>query len=232
VAIPLRPLMAYTLDVLADPPDAPPANGAPAPPLYRRSFATSRFASLATFIADIRARPVRHRALTAPVQGLPTAGVAPDLAIQIALQTAGEQALPAADNAGITIYWVRPETSDRFVPHAILIDAAEPIWRTRQQAEVQVVEDQTDDQYRTVVPAQVTALEMKEQPEGDHITGFVRSPSGTRTLAMLSESFSLPATVTLALHRSEGPLYGIDEETQVLLELAFEDHAPWEEVVE
>jgi hypothetical protein len=230
VAIPLRPLMAYTLDVLVDPPNEPPANGAPTP-LYRRSFATSRFANLASFIADIRARPVRHRALVAPVQGLPTDGVAPDLDIQTALQTAGEQALPAPEKAGITIYWVRPETSDRFVPHAILIDAAEPIWRTRQQAQVETVEDQDDDQYRIVVPAEVTALEMVEQ-NGAHIIGFVRSPSGTRTLAMLSESFTPPASVTLALHQTAGSLYGIDEVTQVLLELAFEERAPWEEVIE
>ena len=232
VPITLRPLMAYTLDITVEPPN-PVVPDAATTPLYRRSFATSRFASISALINEVAANKIRHRALQSQLAGLPAgapAATATDEEIQAALRAAGEQALPAASETGLTIYWARRPGSSQFSPHIILIDAAEPLWRMRLEPRLQTVPDQDDPAFQRIVPTPLAALEIIEQA-GSNITRFVRSTGGTRTLAVISDSFNPPAgggVITLALHRAHSELYGISELTEVLIALPLDARAPWE----
>lgn len=240
----LRPLMAYTLDIELDPPNPdttlPSGNPAPKVPLYRRQFTTSRYGSMAELIADLKTKRIRHRALTAPVTltGRLVSGIvsmATDIEIQTALVTAGEQALPAPEETGITIYWAQRPGQVNFSPHVIMIDAAEPLWRSRSTPVLEVVRDADgsviDPAFMRALPGTQVSLELRERA-GSSITRFVRSTSGTRTLAFLSNTFSPPVTgseVTLELHRPESSLYQISDLAQDLIALWLTSIAPWEE---
>jgi hypothetical protein len=76
----------------------------------------------------------------------------------------------------------------------------------------------------------VTALEIIEQT-GANIARFVRSPSGTRTLAMVAPTFTPPATgatITLAARRPASALYTVAEQVLEIAAIHF-TKAPWEE---
>lgn len=234
--MPLRPLMAYTLDLEVDPADAAPVK--PAAPLFRRSFTTGRFASPEALVKDLIGRGVRHRALSAQISGLPSSGVvtiAPDEAIQNALINAGEQALPAAKTGGTVIYWARRSGETNYSPHAILLDSPEALWRVRYEPTMEVVPGQVlgheDPAYQRIVPAETESMFIAEQG-GPNVQRFVRSPSGTRTLVFISDSFSIAnggATLRLLINRPASALYALTAESQPLLTIAFGQRAPWEE---
>jgi hypothetical protein len=231
--VPLRPLMAYTFDIVVDPPD--PEDPAAVPtPLFRRSFATSRYASAAALAAHLQGSSPQHRGLTAPVVGLPTGGkvvIATEEQIQLALTGAGEQALPAAETPGVTLYWAAPPGSSTFAPHAILIDAQEPLWRTRQEPKLETVPGQSDPAFQHIVPQTVPALEIVETGTS-FVERFVCSPGGTRTLVILSSALQPPpdgVELTLSLRRPASALYGLAEETTRLVSLTLRASAPWED---
>jgi hypothetical protein len=231
----LRPLMGYTLDIELDPPAAAPPSGKPSSPLFRRAFKTSQFAGVAALIEDLRQRRVLHRGLSAQIAGLPAAGpdgtaTVTDRQLQDALRTAGEQALPAAERAAVTVYWAPRGTPAAYAPHAILIDSTEPLWRTRYAPIHETVPDQPDPAYKRIVPGTEVALRLVEQG-GPHVDRFVRSPSGTRTLALLSPSFSPAAagtTVTVAAQRPASSLFAITALSELLVSLPLASRPPWE----
>jgi hypothetical protein len=233
--VPLRPLMDYTLDVEMDPAPPPPPATEPRVPLFRRTFTTSRFAGLAELVEDLQRKRIRHRALRAPLAGLPTqapVAVAPDETIQAALVTAGEQARGAPEENGIVVYWARRPGAATFSLHAILIDAAEPLWRFRQEPKLETVPGQLDPAYQRIVPAQAVALRLSEQGS-TAIQRWVRSPGGTRTLALVKDTFAVPAagtTVTIRAERPASTLYGLGAQAVTLLALRLADGgaAPWE----
>jgi hypothetical protein len=231
-AVELRPLMAYTLDVVVDPPNAAPAADKPILPLFRRSFTTGRFADLGALVDDLTGRRIRHRFLTSQLAGLPTGSVAiaTDQSIQAALVAAGEQALPAPEENGVLVYWAKRSGATTFSPHAILVDAAEPLWRTRQEPKLEVVPGQSDPAYQRIVPGEAPSLELIEQGTSG-IERFVHSPSGTRTLAIVKNSFTPGgnASIRLAVRRPASTLYGLSASVVTLSEIAFGRVAPWEE---
>jgi hypothetical protein len=116
----------------------------------------------------------------------------------------------------------------RHVPHAILLDAAESLWRFRDAPRLEVVPDQPDPAYQRVVPGQETALHLEAT---GRVTGFVRSPAGTRTLVLLDDAAwpAAGATVVLHLVRPASALYGIAERRATLTTLPLGGVAPWED---
>ncbi len=237
----LRPLMDYTVDVETDPPPAPPPPTRPQSPFFRRAFTTSRFAGVAELVADVQGRRIRHRALTAPIAGLPATApvaVATDAALEAALLAAGERLLPAPAQSAIAVYWVRRPGSTAYVPHAILVDAIEPLWRTRQEPVLETVPraetlvGDFDPAYKRIVPATVPALRLVESGTSE-VARFVRSPGGTRTLALLKDpgAATLTAgdrTLTIVAERTPSVLYGLSLQTIPILTLALGARAPWE----
>jgi hypothetical protein len=246
--IELRPAMAYTLDIVVDPADPAPTGAAadkPILPLFRRSFTTSTFADLAALVDDVQGRRVRHRFLTSQLAGLPTTSdpveppasppatvtaTATDQVIQAALVAAGEQALPAPEESGVVVYWAKRTGATTFSPHAILLDAAEPLWRLRDEPRLETVPGQSDPAYKRIVPGRAPGMEVVEDGTSG-IARFIRSPSGTRTLAIVKDTFT-PGTggpIRLTVRRTASALYGLAASSVRLVELPFAGVAPWEE---
>jgi hypothetical protein len=229
--VPLRPAMAYTLDIEVDPPN-PPVTDQPILPLYRFHYTTSRFPNLTALVAQLRASLMLHRPLSAMLTGLPGGAVvtATDLQIQEALRVAGEQALPAAALSGIRIYWAKRNGQDTYTPHAILIDAAEPLWRTRSEPRLETVPGQDDPAFQRIVAQKVEAMRIIEEG-GATISKFVRSPGGTRTLAIFSDSFTPQGngtTIKLIVQRLKSDLFGIPELKEALPVITLVPSPPWE----
>jgi hypothetical protein len=81
-----------------------------------------------------------------------------------------------------------------------------------------------------IVPGQAEALRLVEQTPSA-IARFVRSPSGTRTLAILRDTFNPSPggqTITIVVQRPASTLYGLPALNQTLLELPLTPIAPWE----
>lgn len=233
----LRPLMGYTLDLNTHPSLTP----APDPktavtPLFRRTFATSKYATMKALADDLGATAVRHRPLTkkltlpmSPDPQTKSANVVADQDIQQAFLDAGEQALPAPDKHEIVIYWGPFGPGNTYVPHAILLDCTEPLWRHRPEPTFTMpIPD--DKAFKLVEIGPTTSLEVMEQG-GPSIAAFTTSPAGTRTVAMFTANFSPPpqgAVVTLALHRPASTVYGNADEADVIVALPVAPKAPWE----
>ena len=224
VPVALRPSMAYTLDVEAQPVPVPPT-GKAVVPLFRRHFKTGRFTSLPALVDELKARDLLHKALTGPIVGL-AAGEATDIAIEEALEAAGLAPLGPPDRGSRVVLW-RP-LAGRFVPHAILLDADEPLWRFRDAPVQETVPNQPDPAYERIIPGREPSLRLTATGP---VAGFVRSPSGTRTLVLLNDA-AWPvngATVTITADRPASTLYAFAGETAVVTTLPLAGHAPWEE---
>jgi hypothetical protein len=233
----LRPLMGYTLDINTNPSTTPPPDPTkPVTPLFRRAFNTGRYPNMKALATDLGASLVTHRALKqkltlqahlrAPNQDIPRT---PDQDIQDGFISAGEQALPAPDKNAVVMYWVPSAPGGPYVPHAILIDSSEPLWRTRPEPGF-TYPIQSDLSFKIVTIGPNTSLEVVEQG-GPFIGGYVVSPGGTRTLALFRGGFSPPpggTTVTLALHRPASSVYGNADEADVIIALPVATQAPWE----
>jgi hypothetical protein len=226
----LRPLMGYTLDINTSPASPAPPAGAPITPLFRRSFSTGRYANMKAFAADLGATLITHRPLNQKLSFAPTGGailVTPDQDIQTAFMTAGEQALPAPDKNEIVIYWAQSGTT--WVPHAILIDSVEPLWRTRPEPGF-TNPIPSDPSFKLVTISGVPSLELKEHGSSN-IGGYVTSPGGTRTVAIFGAAFVPPAAgapLNLVLHRPASTVYGNADEVESIFTVTVLPHAPWE----
>jgi hypothetical protein len=222
----LRPLMAYTLDIVTDPLQTPPAN-APIAPLYRRAFSTSEYASMAALAADLGVSVVKHRALKSKLSFPSTPGktVVPDHDIQDAFMAAGEQALPPPTQNSIVIYWAQAAGTGPYHPHAVVLDCTEPLWRMRSEPSFQLA-DANDPSFEIVTITSKTALEVSEL-SGTSVSSFIVSPSGTRTVALLANGVP-QGTLTLALHRPASTFYGLADDTKPIVALPIGPTAPWE----
>jgi len=156
---------------------------------------------------------------------------ASDQDIQSAFLAAGEQALPAPAASSITIYWI-PGSGGSYVPHCVLLDCTEPLWRWRQEPTL-TAPDPGDPSFEIVQVAPATALEVIEDTGGGtaSISGFLYSTSGTKTIAFLVPGFAPPAsgtTVQLALHRPQSQAFTIADHVAPIIGLVIGPTAPWE----
>jgi hypothetical protein len=237
----LQPLMAYTLDINMDP--APAQSGSVALPLYRTRFTTSKYASLNALATDLGTSRVKHAHLSGPLNlnvTFPAPSPYPpnspvnykqvtDQLIESAFVAAGEQALPAAADNSITVYWIPGPGNGPYVPYCILIDCTEPLWRTRQEPSLVPV-DPSDPSFNIVQITPASALEVIETG-GSSIHGFAYSPSGTRTIALFAPGFSPPpagTTVTLELHRPASSAFSLVDVVGKIVDLQIGPQAPWE----
>lgn len=240
----LKPLMAYTFDIELNPPDALTA-GESRVPLFRRSFRTSRYAGLEDFADSINTLPVYSIALTGPVTGLPAPGpgegttrtdiaTISDIDLQKALTDAGLPPSAGPEKTGIWILWSL--TGSDFKPTAILIDAAEPMWRLRSEPEKTTVKDGAgriiDPQFVIWEESRTMGLELLEHSGTSIISHYVRSAGGTRCLLMLN-SAALSATgdtpLTIDIRQPASAFHGLPEKREPLITINLEHKAPWEE---
>ena len=232
----LRPLMGYTFDLLTDP-SAPPANpsspGSAVTPLFRRNFSTGRYANMQALAQAFRTNTkITHRTLTSPL-AFPASGGAQTVAdadIQQAFLNAGEQALAAPAANSIVMYWL--SSAGGTTPHAILIDAIEPLWRYRSEPGF-TTPISSDPSFQIVTIKSVASLEVLEAPSlppSPRIGSFIVSPGATRAVAMFKTGLTIPpagALVTLNLHRLASVYYGTADEAAPLLQLLVTPQPPW-----
>ena len=224
----LRPLMGYTLDLNTSPAKPVPTDGSPINPPFRIGFSTGKYPNLQALASDLGGVLITHRALKGPL-GFPVTGgqqVTMDLDIQQAFVSAGEQALPAPEKNAIVMYWA--PSGSGYVPHAILIDSIEPLWRQRPEPSF-TMPIATDPTFRIVTIEQVSSLEVVDSTGS--IGAFIVSPGGARTVAMFKAGFAPPAAgtvVTLVLQRPNSTVYGSGDQ-HTIINLPVAPHAPWED---
>jgi hypothetical protein len=233
----LRPLMGYTFDLLTDP-SVPPANpsspGSAVRPLFRRNFSTGRYANMQALAEAFRTKAkITHRTLTSPL-AFPASGGAQtvkDADIQQAFLNAGEQALAAPAANSVVMYWLA--SAGGFVPHAILLDAIEPLWRYRSEPGF-TTPIPSDPSFQIVTIQSVPSLEIVEglsSPASSTIGSFIVSPGATRAVAMFKTGLTIPPSgtpVTLDLHRLASVYYGTPDESAPMVQLLVTPQAPWE----
>ncbi|MTB50414.1 hypothetical protein [Lewinella sp. W8] len=238
----LQPSTPYTFDIEVLP-TPPPADGASVVPPFRRAFKTSQFADLADFAQSINTLPVHSMALTQPLAGLPAAGSQssrPDVAfiddamLESVLTAAGMTPQAGANKTGIWQLW--EVAGAGFRPRAILIDAAEPMWKDRVKPEKKSVQDGAgnviDPAFQIWETGREASLELLEASGSNHVDYFVRSTSGTRCLVLLDPT-SLPSSgssdLTLNIQQPGNGFYGLTNKQEPLITITLNAKAPWEE---
>jgi hypothetical protein len=106
-----------------------------------------------------------------------------DAEIESTLLTAGLETLAPSAQPRFTILW-QPIGAD-FKPVALLIDAPEPLWRTRLEPQKVTVTSTDGSSMEHWVAAPRLYVELAENGTSA-VQRFVRSPGGTRTLVMLN----------------------------------------------
>ena len=177
VPVPLVRGMGYTLDIETN----DPLPEGPRSPLFRTAFNTSRFLGVDELAGVMRASPIQHRVLKAALAALPDTPT--DAEIESALLAAGLDAMPPSSQPGFVLLW--QASGGDFHPAALLIDAPEPLWRSRREP-IKVTETASDGStIEHWVSQPRLYLELVEDGTSA-VQQFVRSPGGTRTLLILN----------------------------------------------
>jgi len=137
----------------------------------------------------------------------------------------------------VVLYWAANQGV--YTPHALLIDAIEPLWRSTEVPMYEVVDDSTNDDFvydpnfKRVVMLPKTDLVVSE--EDGVVSNLVYGFGSMRTLALIKpeqlpqHAYDPPTTLTLVLKRLGINLFNFNPETEKLYELALTTRAPWED---
>ncbi|MDB5203707.1 MAG: hypothetical protein JWQ27_3116 [Ferruginibacter sp.] len=236
----LKPLMPYTFDIDVEPKDPVALNSAEQP-LFRRAFKTSRYANLEELVKELSTQALRHKALKANFAGLPAAVPGPepsvhtltDIDLETALTNAGFAPDDAKEKTGITLCWAN--NSGDFSPYALLIDASEPLWRSRMESVKKPVlneqMNEIDPAFKIYENTLVDAMVLRKKSGQAIIKQFIRSTAGTKTL-ILFNSISWPesgTTFTVMIEQTASSFYALPVKSLTLTELQLFPKAPWED---
>ncbi len=233
IPIPLEPFTDYILDVEMV------ALGAPAtatgPSVYRRHFSTGGFATLSGLAASLQAvkpgarfcAPGAMEAIRAYFNGrLPQGAELDDQ-----LRAQGIEPLTVPDRARIVVFWsqagnVLPQ------PEAVLIDATEPLWRSRPYPS-EVTDDSGPVPAQRWVLAETEWLTVEDGSAAGvtAVNGLIRAPGAQRGLIVLAAG-ARGKTLKVELVSKAFPTLPFlnqSEQRFTLLELPL-GHAPWEEL--
>jgi large repetitive protein len=180
VPIPLQRNTGYTLEVELTPQPVRLATDTnPLMPLFKIAFTTSRFLNPKELTDTLLTSKITTRVLKAPLADLPP--ITNDNALQDALLNSGIEALPPAENASISILWAQQGAG--FVANALIIDAPEPLWRSRPFPHLETVSHQGGSMQHWVVENK-PEFEIVEKGSNS-VLKFVHTEGGTRTLVYL-----------------------------------------------
>jgi hypothetical protein len=216
--IALTPATDYLLDIVTAPGDVR---------VFRRSFTTSAFGSLAGLATNLRGTRIAHRYAPAGALAAIGAAVASDApegeTLDAAFDAAGLGRLPVPPAPQAVVFW---EGDTEPQPTGVVIDCTEPLWRERERATLVALAG-TD----------ISHWELERAPWVEPVvtgpvTRTIRAPGGQRAVLLLAPG-AREAELHVALRRyafTESYLDGsaaADEEVS-LLEVTFL-RAPWEE---
>lgn len=253
---PLDPNCDYTLDLSYDETVTPPVAGALAQPLLRRGFSTGSFASATDLAQAIAIAALEHRVVSGTAAAFGPLGSTPsDTDLDSALNAIGLGAVAPPTGPRKVLLWEEqmiivdpppgappggPGVMQIAHPVGMLIDAPEPVWRTR-QAPAQHQDPATgtvwwelaDEDWLTVGQAPASAADA-----GDAIavSSVIRNTAGTRVLCLLgpaSGSGTGPPELHITLNRTvdstgllDPPGTSATQDTLIQVQVG---RAPWEE---
>ncbi|WP_321949328.1 hypothetical protein [Paraburkholderia sp. J10-1] len=232
IPLPLDPGTGYLLDVELVPAGAP--ADARGPSIYRRHFATGAFATLANFAASLQGERVGARACDPGAMaaiGAFFAGRAPlGAELDDQFRAHGLEPLDVPRSARIVVFW--SQTGNQLPqPEAVLIDATEPLWRSRPYpAKVEDTTGPVDATRWALVDTDWLVLEDRSAAGVVAPNGLLRAPGGQRALVVLAPN-SRGKTVQIDLVEVTFPSLPFLNQTETratLIGLTL-DRAPWEE---
>jgi hypothetical protein len=232
IPIPLEPYTDYILDVELV------ATGAPAsasgPSIYRRHFSTGGYATRAGLAGSIQAvQPTARHCAVGAFAGLPAlfAGrVAEGAEIDEQLRAKGIEPLGLPTQPRIVVFWSQAGSSPP-QPEAVLIDATEPLWRSRPYPKK--VTDTTGpvDATRWVLePTEWLQLQDASAAGVLAADGLVKAPGLQRAIVVLAPGArgrQLKLDL-VAIGFPDLPFLGAAEQRTTVLDLRLA-RAPWEE---
>jgi large repetitive protein len=232
IQIPLDPFTDYRMDVVMVDAGAP--QNADGTRIYRRSFSTGAYDTLKHFASDIQASSITHRGVAAGgMEAIRTFfnGRAPEGAeLDEQLRAAGIDAPEHAPGARALLIWEQTGTNPP-QPAAILVDAPEPLWRSRPYPRKVTDTSGPNDATRWVLGDR-TWLELQSGAGSDAViaaNGFIRAPGDQRVLIVLGPG-NRGKTLHLDLVRTANtdPYLPIAEERYTVIDVVLVK-APWEE---
>lgn len=232
VPIPLDPYTDYILDIISVPTGAP--ADATGLRVFRRHFSTGGYRTLGDFAAGLMGVKLGHAAIgpgTLPASLAPFAGRQPQGAeMDEALRTIGLEALPAPSAPGITVLWEQAGGGTP-QPLAVLVDADEPLWRSRAHpAEVPDPDGLPGTKRWRLQDTEWLRLE--QGGGGDAVlgaAGILRAPGSQRALVVLAAGQrGRRLRLELVKPAFPEPYLQLPEERHRVLDLLL-DRAPWEE---
>ena len=233
IPIPLDKLTDYVLDI--EMLDKTAADGDPGESVFRMGFSTGVFGKLEDFAKAFQVARVEHR--YAGLNKLQPVGAmfavrAPEGAeLDTELMKAGLEPLPVPEYPRSVVFWEQPAGNVPPQPAAVIIDASEPMWRSRRlPTELTDPGPNGGTRYEMLVK---TWLQLVQQPGGDAIVDqIVPSPGGQRALITLKPG-SRGKRLRLALRKIaqtekylDGP--GAADQFHTVADLILTG-APWEE---
>lgn len=233
IPIPLEPFTDYLLDVELVAAGAP--DTARGPSVFRRHFSTGGFATLADFATALQSPKVSGRycepgtfeSVRAWFNGRMPQG--PELDNQWRAQ--GLEPLTMPDRARIVVFWSQ-QGANPPQPEAVLIDATEPMWRSRPYP-AKVEDDTGPVKAERWVLADTEWLQLQDLSTAGVVApnGVIRAPGGQRALVVLAPNARGKTLkidlVSLAFPAL--PFLNQGEQRATLIERVL-DHAPWEEL--
>jgi hypothetical protein len=228
--IPLHPFMEYLLDVeLVDQGAVESARG---PRVFRRHFTTGGFGTVEGFAWSVSSvlRTARACAVDAFATMLSTLGSHPQ-GSAIDTHLAGYQIdpLPVLDHPGVVVFWQQAGPADP-QPAAIMIDATEPLSRTRKYPH-EITDTTVPDAPQRWILEPREWLTLRGGGDPGAVAGIVYAPGDQRAFVVLApNSRGRHVTVDLvSLALPDLPFLDDGEHTYRLVDVTL-DHAPWEEV--
>ncbi|MDQ3675642.1 MAG: hypothetical protein M3401_02380 [Actinomycetota bacterium] len=234
IPIPLHPATDYLLDIWRVPEDG---TGGTAARVFRRMFATSEFESLAAYAQFCLGSRVTHRAVPAGLAAKVGAAFAtrePEgeeldnvLRGNVVPAHEGIEPMPVPDKPRIVVWW---EGGGAPQPTAVVIDAREPLWRTRERATLKTLPGTDITHWQLRRDSWVEPIEAADSDSA--VARIVRAPGGQRAIAILKPG-SRGKHVKLSLRRVaftesylDGP--GATDQHAPVVDVSLL-RAPWEE---
>lgn len=229
--IPLEPFTDYVLDIEAVSKGA--AADAAGTSVWRIGFSTGRFATVAKFATSFQLDRVLHRfSQPGQLQAIatqPWAGNPQGNQLDAAMIAAGLEPMGVPASPRVIVFWQTAGTTPQ--PAAVLVDASEPMWRSRKIPKI-IIDPNPPNLQRSEM-TDVEWLKLEQQAGGDPIVDqIIKAPGAQRALITLKPN-SRGKRLKLALRHialKEAYLDGPSATDQLytLIE-AILNRTPWEE---
>ena len=226
IDLPLDPYTNYILDIES-------VEDETGTSVYRRHFSTGAYENFESFARSLQAVKVSHRAVPSGSMAAirDFFGSRDPLGAEFDQQwrEQGLEVMPVPDKARIVVLW--EQTGDQLPqPTAVLIDASEPMWRSRPYP-VEIIDDSGPRPTQRWVLEPRSWLTLNESPDSDPVLAqLIQVPGAQRALAILRpDSRGQLLTLDLTALGFDESYLNIPEQRETVVTIRF-NNAPWEEV--